>query len=303
MMATEKGAVKLFKFAGIQVYLHWSWFLVAAYESVWRRSFYASPIWNAIEYVSLFGLVLLHEFGHALACRSVGGRANEIVLWPLGGVAYVVPPERPGAMLWSIAAGPLVNVVMMPVLGFLWFGSHAMQLDKVMPDLVAWIRTLSFLNVMILSFNLLPVYPLDGGQILRSLLWFAVGRARSLAVASAIGFVGVAALFAVAMWTKSGWLAVIAMFMVMNCWRGLNQARLLAHVDEYPRHEGFECPACHKAPLKGKHWLCRKCAGGFDQFAEGGTCPSCGTYHPEARCLECGVSGNMDSWLRRPPVI
>ena len=57
----------------------------------------------------------MHEFGHALACRQVGGKANQIMLWPLGGVAYVSPPQRPGAMLWSIAAGPLVNVVLVPV--------------------------------------------------------------------------------------------------------------------------------------------------------------------------------------------
>jgi hypothetical protein len=52
--------------------------------------------WNIAEYVILFALVLLHEFGHALACRQVGGTANQIVLWPLGGVAYVEPPPRPG---------------------------------------------------------------------------------------------------------------------------------------------------------------------------------------------------------------
>ena len=48
-------------------------------------------------YLALFSIVLLHEFGHALACRQVGGKADQIVLWPLGGVAYVAPPPRPGA--------------------------------------------------------------------------------------------------------------------------------------------------------------------------------------------------------------
>src|SRR5213078_4291206 len=63
----------------------------------------------------LFAIVLLHEFGHALACRQVGGRADRILLWPLGGVAFVDPPPRAGAMLWSIVAGPLVNVLLAPV--------------------------------------------------------------------------------------------------------------------------------------------------------------------------------------------
>ena len=59
---------------------------------------------------------MMHEFGHALACRQVGGQANRIVLWPLGGIAFVSPPPRAGAMLWSIAAGPLVNLLLAPIL-------------------------------------------------------------------------------------------------------------------------------------------------------------------------------------------
>ena len=106
----------MFRIAGIDLYLHWSWFVVALYEIGSRVTGYSSPVWNALEYLTLFGIVLLHEMGHALACRQVGGEANLIVLWPLGGVAYVSPPPRPGATLWSIAAGPLVNVALLPVL-------------------------------------------------------------------------------------------------------------------------------------------------------------------------------------------
>src|SRR5512138_4007998 len=104
-------AIRLFRVKGIDVFVHWSWFLVAAFEITNRQNAYASPLWNIMEYVALFAIVLLHEFGHALACRQVGGQANQIVLWPLGGVAYVNPPPRPGATLWSLAAGPLVNAV------------------------------------------------------------------------------------------------------------------------------------------------------------------------------------------------
>src|SRR6266487_54454 len=116
MTPTRQGSFHLFHFAGVDVFLHWSWFLVALVEINYRRGQYSSVFWNVLEYLALFLIVLLHEFGHSLACRSVGGQANQIVLWPLGGVAYVSPPPRPGAMLWSIAAGPLVNVVLLPVL-------------------------------------------------------------------------------------------------------------------------------------------------------------------------------------------
>ncbi len=109
------GSLPLFRVAGIQVYLHWTWLAVAWFEIGTRVNKYQSMVWNVIEYLTLFGIVLLHEFGHALACRQVGGQANRIMLWPLGGVAFVQPPPRPGALLWSIAAGPLVNVVLVPI--------------------------------------------------------------------------------------------------------------------------------------------------------------------------------------------
>src|SRR5579864_5396572 len=119
MFGTGQGSIHLFRIKGIDVYLNWTWFLVALFEIQARKGRYSSVVWNVIEYLALFAIVLLHEFGHALACRSVGGTANRIVLWPLGGVAYVDPPRRPGATLWSIAAGPLVNVALIPILSAL----------------------------------------------------------------------------------------------------------------------------------------------------------------------------------------
>src|ERR1700686_518724 len=116
MFRTSQGSIHLFRINGIDVYLNWTWFLVALFEIEARKGRYSSVVWNVIEYLALFAIVLTHEFGHALACRQVGGTANRIMLWPFGGVAYVDPPPRPGATLWSIAAGPLVNVALLPIL-------------------------------------------------------------------------------------------------------------------------------------------------------------------------------------------
>jgi Zn-dependent protease len=115
-MPSGQNALRLFRVNGIDVFLHWSWFIVAVYEIQSGFGNYTSPVWRVVEYLGLFAMVTLHEFGHALACRQVGGTANQIVLWPLGGVAYVQPPPRPGATLWSTAAGPLVNVALVPLL-------------------------------------------------------------------------------------------------------------------------------------------------------------------------------------------
>jgi len=225
MLLQQGQSFRLFRFAGIQVYLHWSWLLVAAIELMNRRDVYSSPLWNVIEYLSLFGIVLLHEFGHALACRQVGGQAHQIVLWPLGGVAFVSPPPRPGAVLWSIAAGPLVNVVLIPILLAVSFALNSSGLLDANPDLAAWLWAVSWINVLLLVFNLLPVYPLDGGQILRSLLWFAVGPRRSLRIAAAIGLVGVAGLLGLALWTGRLWTGILAAFIGVGCWQAFQASR------------------------------------------------------------------------------
>jgi len=169
-MNIRQGSFRLFRFAGIDVFLHWSWFLVAAYEIQSGSARYSSMTWNVFEYLALFLIVMIHEFGHALACRQVGGTSNQIVLWPLGGVAYVNPPPRPGATLWSIAAGPLVNVALVPVLFGLSSLGRSAGWPETMPDAYALLHTISLINLGLLIFNMLPIYPLDGGQILRSLL-------------------------------------------------------------------------------------------------------------------------------------
>jgi Zn-dependent protease len=79
-MPTHQGSIRLFRAAGVTVFLHWSWFLVAVYEINTSSRRYSSPVFNVLEYLALFLIVLLHEFGHALACRQVGGVANQIVL-------------------------------------------------------------------------------------------------------------------------------------------------------------------------------------------------------------------------------
>jgi Zn-dependent protease len=300
-MPTNKGAFKIFTLAGIAVYVHWSWFLVAIYSIQFRTHEYSSMIWNVLEYLSLFAIVLTHEFGHQLACRQVGGQTHDIVLWPLGGVAYVSPPQRPGAQLWSIAAGPLVNVVLIPLLAVLVSVSSHLGWYNTNPNAYELIHNVWIINLVLLIFNLMPVYPLDGGQILRSLLWFPFGRANSLLVASVIGFIGVAALILLAIFAKSIWLGIMAAFILMNCWSGLKQALALAKIAKIPRREGFACPSCRTAPPLGELWRCGKCGQAFDTFLTHAACPHCGTQYNATQCLDCGTSRPVAEWMTAPP--
>jgi Zn-dependent protease/predicted RNA-binding Zn-ribbon protein involved in translation (DUF1610 family) len=257
--------------------------------------------WPVLEYLALFLIVLIHEFGHALACRQVGGQANQIVLWPLGGVAYVAPPPRPGATLWSIAAGPLVNVALAPVFSVLWWLGYSLGWAEATPNVYAFVKAICIMNWALLIFNMLPIYPLDGGQILHSLLWFVLGRARSLMVTTIIGFIGVAALIGLAILGREVWFGIICVFILLNCWSGLMQARVLARVAKLPRHEGFTCPSCRQAPIIGPLWRCDKCQQQFDTFATRAVCPHCGAQFPVTRCPECGSAHSLSEWVAAAP--
>jgi len=297
MTSLRQGSIHLFRYAGIDVFLHWTWFLVAAVEIEGRAKSYSSIAWNVLEYLVLFLVVLSHEYGHALACRQVGGTADRIVLWPLGGVAYVNPPQRPGATLWSIAAGPLVNVAFLIILALLGALNHITGWEAGIPNAHAFLRTIAIMNLGLLIFNLLPIYPLDGGQILRSLLWFVAGRARSLMAAVVVGFIGVAGLIAFALWMKTTWIGVLAVFILMNCWGGLQHARALARLAKIPRRDGFACPSCRTAPPLGAFWKCNHCGRAFDTFQTLAVCPGCQAQFPRTRCLDCRVLSPISAWI------
>ena len=220
-----QNCIRLFKVFGITVYLHFSWLIVAIIEIQHRSGNYSSLVFNIAEYLALFFIVLLHEFGHSLACKQVGGSSDTIMLWPLGGIAYVSPPQRPGAILWSIAAGPLVNLV----LGALSFaGFIAMSfagMDQSAPDLFQLVNAFVFINVALFLFNILPIYPLDGGQILRAILWFFVGPVKSLRISSVVGMLGAAAFCLFSVMTGRILLLLLSLFLLMHAFKAFKAAR------------------------------------------------------------------------------
>ncbi|MDZ4782689.1 MAG: site-2 protease family protein [Planctomycetia bacterium] len=290
----QGGAFRIFRVAGINVFLHWTWLLVAAYSIQTRVNANRPPVWAVAEYLALFGIVLLHEFGHAFACRSVGGKAERIMLWPLGGIAFVEPPPRAGAVLWSIAAGPLVNVVLAPLL----FG--ASMAAKVAGEAIVGagaaecISTIAWINLGLLIFNLLPFYPLDGGQIFQSLLWFAVGRGRSLQIAGGVGALAGAAMIVIALLFGDMFLAVIAGFLMLQAWNGVRTGTMLRKLEALPRREGVHCPSCGERPVLGKVWPCERCQRPIDIFENDGVCGHCGHPAEKAICTQCGRTSPLD---------
>ena len=248
-------SIPLFRAFGIQVKLHILYILVTL-GMLGREYFHPGAKGHFAEFaliwvVMLFAIVLLHEFGHCFAARKVDGEADEILMWPLGGLAYVTVPHTPRANFVATAGGPLVNVAICVVAaagiaaaGYLpplnifesrqlyhpelhnWqtggdgkaypespyfviegtdrrvapnfyiaekdgtykvpnpakpteYVTARLADDEVYPAWVLWTARLFWLSWMLLLFNLLPAFPLDGGRLLQELLWARSGDYRS----------------------------------------------------------------------------------------------------------------------------
>jgi len=178
----------------------------------------------------LFLIVLLHEFGHCFACRWVGGQAEEILLWPLGGLASVSPPHRAGATLVTVVGGPLVNVLIcLAAAGVLigatgsvgavpWnplrFGVTQVPLTERWQWWVVMVFCLSYYNLL---FNLAPVFPFDGGRMVQCLLWPAKGYREATRLATGVGMIGAIGFGALALVTGQMLLLAIAGFGYITC--------------------------------------------------------------------------------------
>jgi len=153
--------IPLGRYFGINVRLHFT-FLIYAYYLVQK---YGNPILGLFFIAGIYICILLHEFGHALAARWCDGEANDILLWPLGGLAFVRPAWNPTAHLITTVAGPFVTLV-------LWLALNLLaRVATPVPVVALFLDDLSNFNLFILLFNLIPAFPMDGGRILRDMLW------------------------------------------------------------------------------------------------------------------------------------
>jgi len=224
------GSVRIGRLAGIPIGINPLWLLIVALitwslgtayypdqvSGIAPTAAYALGLASAL---LLFASIVLHELGHAVVARRCGVTIEGIDLWLLGGVAKLRgSPHRPEDELRYAAAGPAVTVGIA-----LFFGLVVLALPTGTPDAVrALIEYQLFINVMILAFNLLPAFPLDGGRILRALAWSRVGdmtRATSIAATVgrgfAYGFIFIGVLAALQGAPGGLWLSLIGLFLAL----------------------------------------------------------------------------------------
>jgi len=228
-------SLRLGRVSGIDIRLHILFIIYIATQLIGA----GGEIGNEFKRLGiLFGIVLLHEFGHCFAARAVGGYANEVLLWPLGGLAMVRAPQTPSAQFITTACGPLVNVliclVAAPILvatgGSLravpWNPFHvSASMIYITSEWQWWVLYAFFLSYAMLLFNLLPMYPLDGGRMLQAILWPRTGLNRAMQIATTAGMIGAVGLGLLGIVTQSFLLIGIAIFGYITC---MTERRMLA---------------------------------------------------------------------------
>src|SRR5436190_6147959 len=239
---------------GINLKMHWL-FPVVALGLILRVALQKDPrpfpegAW--IDMAVIVGMlalsVLLHEFGHCFGARLVDGDANEILIWPLGGLAYCDVPHTARANFITVAAGPLVNLLLCvgSVLGFLmltefslrpawnlfeaplrvenggaiqlltWDGAAANRAEVG----VLLLARFFWVNWLLLLVNLLPGFPMDGGRLVQCLLWPRYGFRQAMLTAIFIGFIAAIVVGLAAIILNELMVLCLALFIFVTCWQ------------------------------------------------------------------------------------
>lgn len=232
------GSITLFHFRGIRVSVDWSWFIVLFLVILYMTNFFegllgeggTTPfLFGVLSAVGFFGSILLHEFGHAVVAMRNGIGISGIQLWIFGGMARMDrEADSPGTELKVALGGPAVTLAIIIILtavgigavGWTEFREAALQETRSnasgLMALVAWLVTI---NALVLVFNLLPAYPMDGGRVARAIAWRRSGdRTSATRFAANLGrlfgyaFIGGGILLAVSGYAFTGiWLALVGM--------------------------------------------------------------------------------------------
>jgi Zn-dependent protease len=190
------GSITLFHVRGIRVAVDWSWFLVLFLVILYMSQYYedllgttgssTTPFVLAVlSALGFFGSILLHEFGHAFAARRNGIGISGIQLWIFGGMARMDrEADSPGTELKVALAGPLVTaaiVVALTLGGIAAVGwtefrdAGVLESTSGASGLLAMVAWLAMINLLVLIFNLLPAFPMDGGRVARAIAWWRTG--------------------------------------------------------------------------------------------------------------------------------
>jgi Zn-dependent protease len=213
--------IKIGRLFGIKLFIHWTFWLLPLWV-IYNHALEPGADSLGLHLAllgALFGCVVLHEYGHALAARYFGIATRDVTLYPIGGVARLERmSERPWEEFCIAIAGPLVNAAIALVLGAGMLAFALVDLELLRGPLNEFLVPLLLMNAVLFGFNLLPAFPMDGGRILRALLSIPMGRLQATRVAVFVSFC-MAVLFGIAgvLFLHNPWLLFVALFLI---WTG-----------------------------------------------------------------------------------
>ena len=235
---------RLGRLAGIPIAVNWSVVIIAALLC-WTLAGVVLPelspdsptagYWVAGVLASgaFFASLLLHELSHALVARRYGVTAESITLWLLGGVSQFGEEAPTAEAEFRISlAGPLASIGLAAGFGLLGAFASAVSLPELVPDSLVW---LSFINLLLALFNLLPAYPLDGGRVFRSYMWMRTDRVKATEIAAQLGSVMAWMLIGIGVVVAFGGFIVSGVWLMLLGWfidaMGRAEAKTVVQMD------------------------------------------------------------------------
>jgi len=233
-----KWSLKLGKFAGIDVFVHVTFFLLLGWVALvhWQNGQSVSAALVGVLFiVAIFLCVVLHEYGHALMARRYKIPTRDILLLPIGGVARLEKmPDRPVQELWVALAGPAVNVVIVLAL-YAWLKVTASwePFQSLTVTTGPLLERLMAVNIFMIAFNMIPAFPMDGGRVLRAVLATRLEYGRATRIAASVGR-GIAVLFGMFGLLYNPFLVFIALFVWIGAGQEAGLAQLKSAIGDVP---------------------------------------------------------------------
>lgn len=223
-----KGSLVLGKVGGIRIEIHWTFTLLllwVLFSTLKQGGDKGMVLFNIALIVVLFFCVVLHELGHSYMAHRFGIPTRSITLLPIGGVASVDKmPEEPQRELAVALAGPAVNVLIalllllvVPLNEYRGFTVEQWEQFFAAPSRDAFLVYLLMANILLVVFNLIPAFPMDGGRVLRALLGFSYNRARATDIAARLGQ-GLSFIFLILGLLFNPFLVIIAIFIFFGAY-------------------------------------------------------------------------------------
>jgi len=221
------GSWRIGRLFGIDVRLHWTFLLLVGWVLFARLGTGAGLVdaLRSLGFVfAIFGCIILHECGHALAARRYGIGTRDITILPIGGLARLDRmPEEPMREIVVALAGPLVNVAIALVLGAILLATRgadgilaAESVEGADPLQGNFLPALLAVNVLLVAFNLLPAFPMDGGRVLRGILGVRLDHATATRIAAAVGQVVAVGFAVLGLMIGNPFLLFIALFVFIG---------------------------------------------------------------------------------------